>query len=149
MKVLLLAEGGKYDVWALCGNDDSCQVLEVLKLVRAEHPDLVDAITAHLYESVPEQGPFLDGIRGKMLYRDILFELKEDKSLGRRARIGLRIVFFYDDEFSDGPVVVCTTAFIKHSSSTPISELDKALSLRGKYFQEKDELEFVEIPGHV
>ena len=148
MKVLLLAEGGKYDVWALCGDDDSCQVLEMLKLARVEHPDLVDAITAHLYEVVPEQGPVLDGIRGKRLYHDILFELKEDKPL-RRARVGLRIVFFYDDKFSGGSVVVCTSAFIKRSSSTPNAELDKALSLRAKYFQEKDELEFVEIPDHV
>jgi len=146
MKVLHLAKGRKYYVWAMCDDDDSCQVLETLKAVNMEHPDLVETITAILYEVVPDEGPPLDGYRAKMLHRDILYELKADKDVTRRKHVGLRIAFFFDD-FSDGPVVVCTNAFCKHGSSTPETDLDTVLVLRARYFEEKDELEFVtEVP---
>ena len=140
MKVLHLAPGRKCDVWALCEEDDTCRVLETLKTVRREHPDLVETILALLLEEVPNDGPPLaDPYRAKRLYRD-LYELKADKAITRREHIGLRIAFFFD--FFDR-VVICAHAFCKRGSSTPQADLDFALRERARYFEEKDELEFV------
>lgn len=140
MKVLPLARGCKYDVWVICDEDDSCQVFKTLAEVRKEHPDLVETITAVL-DMVPDEGPPLDGYRAKMLYRDVLYELKATKTV-RRKQLGLRIAFFFD-EFCGGPVVVCSNAFLKYGSSTPDADLDTAQVLRLRYFEERDELEFV------
>lgn len=140
MKVLPLAHGCKYDVWVVCDEDGSCQVLETLAEVKKEHPDLVETITAIL-DIVPDEGPPLDGYRAKMLYRDLLYEFKANKDVHRK-HLGLRIAFFFDTFFG-GPVVVCTNAFLKHGSSTPAAALDAAQLLRARYFDERDELEFV------
>ncbi len=143
MKVLHLAQGRKYDVWAMCDDDENCPVLETLTAARLEHPDLVETITALLLEEVPNGGPPLhDPRRAKRLYRDLLYELKADKDISRRGHVGLRIVFFFDG-FLDGEVVVCTNAFHKTGSSTPEADLERALRERARYFAEKGELEFV------
>jgi hypothetical protein len=142
MKVLHLEEGCKYYVWAMCGEDGSCQVMEELRRVRAEHPDLVDTILALLLEITPNEGPPLDDpYRAKMLYRDRLYELKADKEIARRKRLGLRIAFFFDN-YHGGPVVICTNAFCK-TGSTPQECLDLAETERARYYGEKDDLEFV------
>jgi hypothetical protein len=141
MKVLHLATGRKYYVWAVCDDEGSCQVLETLKAVNMEHPDLVGSILALLYEVVPHEGPpFHDPRRAKWLYRDLLAELKADKDVTRREHAGLRLVFFID-EFHGGPVIVCTNAFSKSGGSTPEECLDFALRERARYFEEKSELE--------
>jgi hypothetical protein len=144
MKVMVLAEGRKYDVWGMCTDDERCQVLELLPEVGEEHPDLVSTMMALLRGVVPDEGPPLyDEFRAKMLYRDVLFELKADKDLPRRKHLGLRVAFFFVNEFTGGPVVVCTNAFTKHGSSTPQEYIDYALSERSRFYQEIDELEFV------
>ena len=141
MKVLHLRSGRKYAVWAMCDDDETCQVLETLKSVGREHSDLVEAISALLFEEVPDQGPpFHDSLRAKMLYRDILFELKATKVI-ERAPVGLRIAFFIDNEYFDGPVVICTNAFFKRGTSTPGESLTLALMERARYFSEKNQME--------
>jgi hypothetical protein len=137
MKVLHLAPGSKYDLWVMCEDDDTCQVMEFLEGVSAEHPDLVEAIVV-LFDVIPNEGPPLDDPRrAKMLYRNIIFELKADKDLPRREHLGLRVAFFFD-----GSVIVCTNAFFK-SRGTPEEELEQALLERSRYYEGKDELEFV------
>lgn len=153
MKVLHLAHGRKYDVWALCNDDEVCQVLEALQRISAEHSDLIATITALLLEVVPNEGPPLDDPRrAKRLFRDLLYELKADKDISRRQHVGIRIAFFFD-EFYGGDVVICTNAFPKTGTNTPEEALDMALRERARYFEEKDHLEFVteEVPheqGH-
>ena len=138
MKVLHLAAGRKHDVWAMCGDDGTCQVLEVLRAVPDEHRDLVETVLALLYEVTPTDGPPLhDPRRAKMLYRDLVYELKADKDLPRRKHLGLRIAFFFD-----GPIIVCTNAFLK-SGGTPQAALDTALLERARYYEERHEREFV------
>jgi hypothetical protein len=138
MKVLHLTKGRKYDIWAMCSDDDTCQVLEFLRAVPVEHTDLVETIAALLYEVAPHEAPPLDDPRrAKMLYRDLIYELKADKDLPRRKHLGLRIAFFFD-----GSVLICTNAFLK-SRGTPQAELDKALLERARYYEGKHELEFV------
>ena len=140
MKVLHLAHGRKFYVWAICDDSGACQVMEMLMKAQEEHGDLVDAILPLLTEEVPNNGPPLeDPRRAKVLYRDILYELKADKHLPHRKRLGLRVTFFFD-----GPVVVCANAFYKDSSSTPPDALEKALEERARYLQGKEELEFLE-----
>lgn len=139
MKVAHLETGDKYDVWVICNEDDSCPVLDVLAKAKTEHPDLVEPIMALLLEVVPNEGPPLhDPRRAKVLYRDLLYELKADIDVSRRLHIGLRVAFFFD-----GPVVVCAHAFHKTGSSTPENELDLALLERARYFEHRHELEFV------
>jgi hypothetical protein len=151
MKVLYLAPGRKYDVWALCNEEEVCQVLEELQRIGGQHPDLVEAIMALLLEVVPNDGPPLDDPRrAKRLYRNLLYELKVDKDISRREHVGIRVAFFFD-VFYGGEVVVCTNAFPKTGSSTPEGELDTALRERARYFEERDNLEFIEVPyeqGH-
>jgi hypothetical protein len=138
MKVLHLAQGRKYTVWALCDDDETCQVMETLTKVRMEHPDLVETMLPLLLEVVPNDGPPLeDRRRAKMVYRNVLYELKADKYVARRQHFGLRVIFFLD-----GAVVVCAHAFCK-SGGTPQESLDIALAGRARYFEEKGNLEFV------
>jgi hypothetical protein len=143
MKVLFLAGGRKYDVLALCDDDDTCQVLDMLRAADRDHPDLVARMTAHLYQMVPDQGPQLDGYRGKELYDDFLYELREEKNVGRGKYVGLRLAFFFDHSYHGGSVIVCTNAFYKLGSSTPEPELTRALTLRAEYLQNRDELEWI------
>ncbi len=143
MKVLHLAPGRKYDVWAMCDEDEFCQVVETLKRVHVEHSDLVETISALLFEEVPKEGPPLhDPLRAKMLYRDILYELKATKTVNRK-HLGLRIVFFFDSSLVGGPVVVCTNAFCKSGGATPADALDLALTERSRYFAEKRQMEIL------
>lgn len=138
MRLIQLAAGRKYGVWAVCDemDDETCQVLEML-LVRVleEHPDLQEMMTPLLFEEVPNEGPpFDDPRRAKRLYREILWELKADKGSGTKNHIGLRIAFFFDDTEPDQ--IICTNAFYKQEN-TPQQELDKALAERARYFTDK------------
>src|SRR5215213_11237852 len=132
MKVAHLETGDKYAVWSMCNEDDTCPVIEVLKEVSAEHPDLVATITAMLFEEVPDKGPPLDDpLRAKALYYDLLYELKADKDVARRKHLGLRVAFF-EDTFDDGPVIICAHAFLK-SRGTPDRDVQVALAERSRY----------------
>ena len=140
MKVLHVAFGHKYYVWALCDEDGTCQVMEKLKEVSRDHRDLVEPILALLNEVVPNEGPPLhDEYRAKRVYRDIIYELKADKTKNRN-HFGMRVLFFFS---SLEPVVVCTNAFSK-SGNTPPEELDLALRERARFYEEHDQLEFEE-----
>jgi phage-related protein len=144
MKVAHLAPGRKFDVWVLCADDDTCPVLDVLAQARAEHPDLTDTIMALRLEEVPNEGPPLDDPRrAKVLFRDILYEVKADQDITRKLHVGLRVAFFYD--CFDKPVIVYAHAFRKSGSSTPEADLDTALEKRSTYFEHKHEnkLEFM------
>jgi hypothetical protein len=81
MKVLHVAFGSKYSVWAMCADDGTCQVMEKLEEVSQDHLDLVEPVFALLSEVVPNEGPPLhDEYRAKMVYRDVIYELKADKT---------------------------------------------------------------------
>ena len=138
MKVLHVAFGSKYYVWAICAEDGTCQVMEKLAEVSRDHLDLVEPILALLREVVPNEGPPLhDEYRAKMVFRDIIYEFKADKMVNRE-HLGLRIMFFFSDI---DQAVVCTNAFTK-SGSTPLEELENALCERSRFYEEHDLLEF-------
>lgn len=149
MRLVHLAVGRKHVVWAVSDENGGCQVLDMLIRAMDEYPGLTDAMMALLLEVVPDTGPpFEDPRRAKRLYRDLLYELKADQDLGRRQHLGLRVVFFFDDE--DATRIVCTNAFYKERA-TPQHELELALLERARYFEAKRrnqlELELLEAPS--
>src|SRR3712207_5785959 len=136
MKVLHVAFGRKYYVWAMCADDGTCQVMEKLEEVSRDHLDLVEPILALLSEVVPNEGPPLhDEYRAKMVYRDVIYELKADKTISG-DHLGLRIMFFLSDH---EPVVVCTNAFTK-SGTTPPEQVETALLERSRFYEDHDNL---------
>lgn len=140
MKVLYVASGRKYDVWAMCSEDDTCQVMETLQEISRDHRDLVEPLLVLLMEVVPNEGPPLhDEYRAKVVYRDLIYELKADKTTPTRKHLGLRVMFFFSPYEQ---VVVCTNAFCK-SGNTPPELLDIALRERARFHEEHDHLEFV------
>jgi hypothetical protein len=132
MRLLHLAAGHKYVVWAVC-DGNACQVLDMFMKVQEEHPDLAEDMGALLFEVVPKVGPPLDDSRrAKRLYRDILYELKANKLVGGGKQLGFRVAFFFD-----GPsLIVCTNAFYK-AQSTPQAALNLALGEQARYFEAK------------
>jgi hypothetical protein len=137
MKVLHVAHGRKFDVWAMCGEGGECQVMDTLLEVSREHPDLATPIAVLLNEVVPHEGPPLhDEYRAKMVYHGLLYELKSDKTVGRK-HLGLRVLFFFH-----GEIIVCTNAFLK-SGNTSQDVVDLALYERTRFHEEYDSLEFV------
>src|SRR6185295_6079127 len=119
----------RYSVYAVCRLPaEECQVERFLLAHRAAYPKAMRDLNSMLRDYTPQYGPpFEVEERAKRLRDDIC----EFRAREKRKVMVPRILFF-----EDGMTVVCTTAFLK-SSSTPDFEIDQAIEIRKEYFRHK------------
>lgn len=120
--VLFEIAKARYLVYAIGKNERLCPLLDFLASVGSNLRKDSDRILA-LLERVSQKGP--------PRITDISHKIKSDLFEFIQGR--LRVLWFYDE----GRMVICTHGFVKKAQKTPSAEIDKAISLKENYLQEK------------
>jgi hypothetical protein len=128
--------GWRYSIFAVCDDRGECQVERFLLEIRGRYPRAVRDLNAIMQDYVPQHGPPFEVEERAKRLRDDICEFRSwqrAKKKGRAVRIGLRVLFF-----EDGAAIVCTSCFEKPILGTTLDdEIDLAIGLRARYFQEK------------
>ena len=120
--VLFEIAKARYLVYAIGKNERLCPLLDFLASVGSNLRKDSDRILA-LLERVSQKGP--------PRITDISHQIKGDLFEFIQGR--LRVLWFYDE----GRMVICTQGFVKKARKTPSAEIEKAISLKENYLQEK------------
>jgi phage-related protein len=128
MPTIPVYQGARFTIRAW-GEAGSCALLEFLRKLESEgNPDSKRLL--HLLSHTAEQGPPRNtrqcrALKGKRA--DGLWEFK--------APGGARIIWFYDAQ----RIIICSHGFVKKKDKTPLEEIDRAQSIKKRYFQERKE----------
>ncbi len=131
---LLLISKGLYTVYATSKEDDQCELLEFFESLGPNFQKDRDRMLA-LLERVALEGPprnteISHQIKGK------LFEFIQGR---------LRVFWFYDE----GRLIICTSGLVKKGRKTPKNEIDHAMTIMNKYFENKKQGELQVIKEEV
>jgi hypothetical protein len=119
----------RYSVYAVCHLPaEECQVEQFLLAHRSSYPKAMRDLNSMLRDYTPQHGPPFEVEERAKRLRDDICEFRAREK--RRERVP-RVLFF-----EDGMSVICTTAFLKRSS-TPDFEIDQAIEIRSEYFSHK------------
>jgi hypothetical protein len=123
----------RYAVYAVCGfpTDEHCEVEDFLLLYRHSYPKAVRDLNTLLRDYTPQHGPPFENDQVAKRLREGICEFKASQ---KRKKKCPRILFF-----EDGKLIICTNAFLK-DGSTPDSEIDRAIQIRGRYFRHQPEI---------
>lgn len=119
----------RYLVFAVCDlPGGECQVERFLVDHQFEYPRAIRDLNTMLCQWTPQHGPPFEVEERARRLRDGICEFRAREKRKRRAP---RILFF-----EDGRTIICTSAFLK-SSSTPDPEIERAVASRAEYFAHK------------
>jgi hypothetical protein len=122
MKLKLLKNGSRFNIYAIVLDDSTCPTVEFLELVKStnksSHKSFVNIFNWHA-----DNGPIINERKSKVLKdRDNLLEFKTDQ--------GDRIMYFY----LPGGQTVLTHGF--HKGASESQEYKKAEKMRDQYCEE-------------
>lgn len=120
MHLRFLMEGQAFTLYAIMLGDDVAEYLEELEQRNTPGHDQI----MRRLEQLAERGPS----RRRDEFNELERGLYEAK-----ARMGPRVIFFYDRE----RIVICSHAFDKQDQKTPRRKIDTALARKRDYFARK------------
>jgi hypothetical protein len=128
MPIVPIWEGSSFNIYAW-GDDQCCDLLDFLEQLKqtgsAEH-DKIYALIKYSAEHRPPRNPE----KCRPLGGDDASGLFEFKTPG-----GVRVAWFYDK----GGRIICTHGFNKPSKKSLKKEIQKALAIRDRYFEERED----------
>lgn len=131
---LLLISKGLYTVYATSKERDQGELLEFFESLgpnlQKDRNHVLALFERVASEGVPRNIEISHQIRGK------LFEFIQGR---------LRVFWFYDE----GRLIICTSGLVKKGRKTPKNEIDHAMTIMNKYFEDKKQGELQVIKEEV
>jgi hypothetical protein len=131
---LLLISKGLYTIYTTSKERDQCELLEFFESLgpnlQKDRNHMLALFERVALEGVPRNIEISHQIKGK------LFEFIQGR---------LRVFWFYDE----GRLIICTSGLVKKGRKTPKNEIDHAMMIMNKYFEDKKQGELRVIKDEV